>query len=84
MGFQPYLKIQKKLIVQFQEKNQAEGQMEGLTERQKDGQTLFYRTLPATASSPKKSKYTFHPTYMKNIGQIQGTKLKQTSQNQGN
>ena len=54
MGFQPYLKIQKKLIVQFQEKNQAEGQMEGPTERQKDGQTLFYRTLPATASSPKK------------------------------
>ena len=29
------------------------GQMDGRREGQKDGQTLFYRTLPATARSPK-------------------------------
>ena len=32
-------------MIQFQENAWTEGRMEG----QKDGQTLFYRTLPATA-----------------------------------
>ena len=31
-------------------KERTEGQMKGW----KDGQTLFYRTLPATAGGPKK------------------------------
>ena len=35
-------------MIQFQENPWTVGQTEG----QKDGQTLFYRTLPATAGSP--------------------------------
>ena len=35
-------------MIQFQENAWTEGQTEG----QKDGKTLFYRTLPATAEGP--------------------------------
>ena len=45
MGFQHHAKIQKKLMIQFQEN--------AWTDRQKDGQTLFYRTLPAITRNPK-------------------------------
>ena len=44
-GFQHHTKIQKKLMIQFQEN----AWIEGRTERRKDGQTLFYRILPAAA-----------------------------------
>ena len=33
-------------------------QMEGWKDRQKGGQTLFHRTLPATARAPKSSEGT--------------------------
>ena len=36
-------------MIQLQENAWAEGRMEGRT----DGQTPFYRTLPATADGPK-------------------------------
>ena len=36
-------------MIQFQENARTEGR----TERRKDGQTLFHRTLPATAGNPK-------------------------------
>ena len=44
MGFQHHAKMQKKLMIQLQENT--------WTERQKDGQTLFSRTLPSTAGGP--------------------------------
>ena len=47
MGFQHHAKIQKKLMVQFKENAWTD-------EGQKDGQTLFYRTLSATAGGPIK------------------------------
>ena len=47
MGF--LAKFQKKLMVQFQGNAWAEGR----TKSRKDGQTLFYRTLSATAWDPK-------------------------------
>ena len=42
-----HAKFQKKLIIQFQENAWTEGR--------KDGQTLFYRTLPTTAGGPIKT-----------------------------
>ena len=50
MSFQHHAKFQKKLRIQFQENAWTEGRTEG----QKNGQTLFYRTLPATAGGPIK------------------------------
>ena len=44
------VKFQKKLRIPFQENAWTEGRTEG----QKKGQTLFYRTLPATAGGPIK------------------------------
>ena len=44
MGFQHHAKMQKKLMIQFQENT--------WTERRKDEQTLFSRTLPATTRGP--------------------------------
>ena len=40
-------------MIEFQENAWTERRMEG-RERRKDGQTLFCRTLPATARGPKK------------------------------
>ena len=37
-------------MIQFQESPSTDGRKDG----RKDGQTLFYRTLPATAGSPKR------------------------------
>ena len=37
-----------KTMIHFQENTGTEGWTEGQTERQKDGQILFYRTLPTT------------------------------------
>ena len=49
-------KFKKKLIIQFQKNTQTDRRMDRRTERwtkgQKDGQTLFYRALPATAGDP--------------------------------
>ena len=42
--------FRKKPMIQFRENAWTEGQKEG----QKDGQTLFYRTLPATTGGQKK------------------------------
>ena len=39
-------------MTQFQE---TPGQMEGWKDGRTDGQTLFYRTLPATTGGPKSS-----------------------------
>ena len=49
MGSQHHDKFQKKLMMQFQENSWTDGRTEG----QKDGQTLFYRNLPAIAGGPK-------------------------------
>ena len=42
----------KKLMSQFQENLQTDGRMDRRTYGRKDGQTLFYRTLPSEAGSP--------------------------------
>ena len=39
-------------MIQFKENAQTDGQKDGW----KDGQTLFHRTLPATARGPKQSE----------------------------
>ena len=49
MGFQHHAKIQKKLMIQFQENAQTDGRTDEQKDGLKDGQALFYRTLPATA-----------------------------------
>ena len=43
-------------MTQFQENARADGTMKGRMEGWKDGQALFYRTLPATAGGPKRDK----------------------------
>ena len=45
-------------MIQFKENAQADRRTEGQTEGQKDRQTLFHRTLTATAGGPKKRKKT--------------------------
>ena len=40
-----------------------EGQKEGRMEGRKDGETLFYRTLPATTRGPKTVKICFFTTH---------------------
>ena len=42
-------------MIQFKENTWTDGRMERQTEGRKDGQTLFYRTLPATAGGQKKT-----------------------------
>ena len=54
MGFQHHANIEKKLMIQFQENTWTEGW--------KDGQTLFYRTLPATVGGPNKKSQTLQKT----------------------
>ena len=49
MSFEHHAKFQKKLMILFQENVWTEGQTEG----QKGEQTLFYRTLTATAEATK-------------------------------
>ena len=57
MGFQYNAKIFKKLMMQFKENAWTDRRTEGGTEGQKDGQTLFHRTLLATAGAPKSKTY---------------------------
>ena len=40
-------------MIQFKENTWTDRRMEGWKDRWKDGQTLFYRTLLATARGPK-------------------------------
>ena len=47
-------------MIQFKENTWTDGRTERQTEGWKDRQTLFYRTLPATASGPKKN---IHPMF---------------------
>ena len=42
----------KKLMIQFQEKTQTDGRIDRRTEWEKDGEILFYMTLPTTARDP--------------------------------
>ena len=64
MGFQHHAKIQKKLMIQFKENTQTDGRTEGWKDNRKDRrtdrQTLFYRTLPATAGGPVTGFYMKH------------------------
>ena len=41
-------------MTQFQENAWTDGRMEGQMEGQKDRQTLFYSSLPATTRGPKR------------------------------
>ena len=52
MGFQHHAKIQKKLIIQFQENGCTDGSTDGRTDGRKERQTLFHKTLPANAGGP--------------------------------
>ena len=59
MGFQHHAKIKNKLIIQS---SQANARKDGRMDRRTEGQTVYYRTLPATARHPKiiiKEKCTF-------------------------
>ena len=51
-GFLAPYQIFKKLMIQFKENAQTDGQRG----RRKDGQTIFYRTLPGTIRGPKRKK----------------------------
>ena len=42
-------------MIQFKENAQTDRRMEGPKDGWKDGQTLFYRTLPTTARGPMKT-----------------------------
>ena len=52
-GFLAQSQNLEKLMIQLKEIAQTDGRMEGQMEVQKDGQTLFYGTLLATAGGPK-------------------------------
>ena len=43
-------------MIQFKENAPTDGRTEGRKDGWKDGQTLFCRTLPATAGGPKEGK----------------------------
>ena len=49
----PCLKLEKKLMIQFQQNAWTDASTEERTERRKDGQIIFYRTLRATTGGPK-------------------------------
>ena len=49
-------------MIQFKENAWREGRTEGWKDRWKDGQTLFYKTILATAGGPKKKSLSY--TYL--------------------
>ena len=44
-------------MIQFKENTQTDGEKDRRMDGEKDRQTLFYRTLPATAGGPIKEGY---------------------------